>query len=170
MHAPAAPWSLYTENVLTILILPHTNTHICPAYFEPVTPHRDITAVVTACAADTAATDESTIKVRTRTVLVLSLQCGPITTQSLLWLRAGHRGEDWGAAGQAAQPGAAHFPSLSGGARAAVGGSRCWIIRAGHSCFFRAVLCGQDPALRLAPAMQRFIYGVATADPTLSAV
>ncbi len=126
---------------------------------------------MTACAADTAATDESTIKVRTRTVLVLSLQCGPITaTQSPPWLRAGHRGEDWGAAGQAAQPGAAHFPSLSGGARAAVVGQRCWIFRAGHSCFFRAVLCGQDPALRLAPAMQRFIYGVATADPTLSAV
>lgn len=85
------------------------------AYFETVTPHRDIGAVVTACASDAAATDESTIK-------AIAVKTGELLAK----------------------------------------------LRSLEQPISRAFL--EDPGLRLAPAMQRFIYGVATADPTLSAV
>ena len=99
------------------------------AYFETVTPHRDIGAVVTACASDAAATDESTIKVQYSISAVRSLamllvvECpvtaerGPVALFSCAWW-AGHCGEDGGAAGKAPQLGAAHLPRVPRGEQA----------------------------------------------------
>jgi hypothetical protein len=162
------------------------------AYFETVTPHRDIGAVVTACASDAAATDESTIKVQHERCSFASPCCLPLNTPPQpnfgLWhfvfpglggqAIAVKTGELLAKLRSLEQPISraflevsrhplalgvmspdGHVPRCSNG----IGHVWCCVC----SCL---VVCMQDPGLRLAPAMQRFIYGVATADPTLSAV